>query len=144
MIDGLIHLSRVITTEVISGAEELMTTNLFSLVNVSILVASGPSKFIDMAFVGEAITHLLENGFTPRRTIILSHGNDEEEVFARRGQGHIAPFLEERYGKDGLLMVIDEGSGTADDVSCSWEKLMKEQGITSLVLWIGLCFACDG
>jgi Gly-Xaa carboxypeptidase len=52
----------------------------------------------------------------PRRTIILSHGNDEEEVFARRGQGHIAPFLEERYGKDGLLMVIDEGSGNQDNV----------------------------
>lgn len=74
-------------------------------------------KFINMAFVGEAITHLLENGFVPRRTIILSHGNDEEEVFARRGQGQIAPFIEKRYGKDGLLMVIDEGTGTVDDVS---------------------------
>lgn len=114
-------------TEVISGAGELLTTSLFSLLSVSILVVWGPSKFIDMAVIGEAITHLLENGFTPRRTIILSHGNDEEEVFARRGQGHIAPFLEERYGKDGLLMVIDEGSGTADDVSCSWEKLIKGQ-----------------
>jgi Gly-Xaa carboxypeptidase len=67
--------------------------------------------------LGEAITKLLSDGFVPRRTIILSHGNDEEEVFARRGQGHIAPFLEERYGKDGLLMVIDEGSGNKDDVS---------------------------
>ena len=58
----------------------------------------------------------MEGGFTPRRTIILSHGFDEEEVFARRGQGKIAPFLEERYGKDGLLMVIDEGSGATDNV----------------------------
>jgi acetylornithine deacetylase/succinyl-diaminopimelate desuccinylase-like protein len=73
---------------------------------------------------GEAITKLLEDGFEPRRTIILSHGNDEEEVFARRGQGHIAPFLEKRYGKDGLLMVIDEGSGTDDNVSgqCAGEN----------------------
>ncbi|TYJ51654.1 hypothetical protein B9479_007759 [Cryptococcus floricola] len=63
----------------------------------------------------ETITHLLSIGFKPRRTIILSHGYDEEEVFARRGQGHIAPFLEERYGKDSLLMVIDEGGGTQDD-----------------------------
>jgi Gly-Xaa carboxypeptidase len=46
----------------------------------------------------------------------LSHGFDEEEVFARRGQGTIAPFLEKRYGKDGILMVIDEGSGTEDNV----------------------------
>jgi acetylornithine deacetylase/succinyl-diaminopimelate desuccinylase-like protein len=62
------------------------------------------------------MTHLFENGFQPRRSVILSHGFDEEEVFARRGQGHIAPFLEERYGKDGLLMVIDEGSGATNDV----------------------------
>jgi Gly-Xaa carboxypeptidase len=61
----------------------------------------------------------LESGFSPRRTLILSHGFDEEEVFARRGQGHIAPFLEKRYGQDSLLMVIDEGTGTSDDVSSS-------------------------
>lgn len=66
---------------------------------------------------GEAITYLLEAGFQPRRTLILSHGFDEEEVFARRGQGQIAPLLEERYGKNGLLMVIDEGTGTEDNVS---------------------------
>lgn len=69
-----------------------------------------------MWVIGESITHLLQSGFVPRRTLILSHGFDEEEVFARRGQGHIAPFLEERYGKDGLLMVIDEGSSGSDDV----------------------------
>lgn len=67
--------------------------------------------------VGESISHLLASGFKPRRTLIFSHGFDEEEVFARRGQGTIAPFLEKRYGKDGILMVIDEGSGTSDDVS---------------------------
>jgi Gly-Xaa carboxypeptidase len=42
---------------------------------------------------------------------------DEEEVGARRGQGHIAPLLEERYGKNGLLMLVDEGGGNDDDVS---------------------------
>jgi Gly-Xaa carboxypeptidase len=62
----------------------------------------------------EAITHLLEAGWKPRRTVIITHGFDEEEVHARRGQGHIAPFLEKRYGKDGLLMVVDEGSGTGE------------------------------
>lgn len=73
----------------------------------------------DSPSAGEAITHLLESDFEPRRTLILSHGFDEEEVFARRGQGKIAPFLEERYGKDGLSMVIDEGSGTDDTVGLS-------------------------
>ncbi|BEJ12373.1 hypothetical protein CspHIS471_0208330 [Cutaneotrichosporon sp. HIS471] len=59
----------------------------------------------------EAITHLLNSGYTPRRTVIITHGFDEEEVHARRGQGQIAPFLEKRYGPNGLLMVVDEGSG---------------------------------
>lgn len=63
----------------------------------------------------EAVTYLLESGWTPRRTLILTHGFDEEEVHARRGQGHIAPVLEERYGNDSLLMVVDEGSGLQDD-----------------------------
>ncbi|BEI81672.1 hypothetical protein CcaverHIS002_0208320 [Cutaneotrichosporon cavernicola] len=62
----------------------------------------------------EAITHLLNSGYTPRRTVIITHGFDEEEVHARRGQGQIAPFLEKRYGANGLLMVVDEGSGVGD------------------------------
>ncbi|KAJ9112073.1 hypothetical protein QFC22_006372 [Naganishia vaughanmartiniae] len=64
----------------------------------------------------EALTRLLEDGFSPRRSVILAHGFDEEEVGARQGAGQIAPFLEERYGKDGVLLVIDEGTGTSDDV----------------------------
>jgi acetylornithine deacetylase/succinyl-diaminopimelate desuccinylase-like protein len=40
-----------------------------------------------------------------------------EEVGKRQGAGHIAPFLEERYGKDGVLLIIDEGTGVSDDVS---------------------------
>ncbi|EIW70200.1 hypothetical protein TREMEDRAFT_30032 [Tremella mesenterica DSM 1558] len=63
----------------------------------------------------EAITKLLQSDWKPLRTIIFSHGFDEEEVFARRGQGTIAPFLEKRYGQNGILMVIDEGFGTIDD-----------------------------
>ncbi|WWC60883.1 uncharacterized protein I303_103459 [Kwoniella dejecticola CBS 10117] len=87
----------------------------------------------------EAITNLLENGFKPRRTVIFSHGNDEEEVFARRGQGHIAPFLEERYGKDGLLMVIDEGSGTIDDFYGAPFAIpgMGEKGYMDIVISVG-------
>ena len=80
------------------------------------------TSFAEIHDSGEAVTHLLENGFEPHRTLILSHGFDEEEVFARRGQGHIAPFLEERYGKDGLFMVIDEGGGTDDDVGGEWRR----------------------
>ncbi|KAJ9093068.1 hypothetical protein QFC21_006561 [Naganishia friedmannii] len=64
----------------------------------------------------EALTRLLADGFSPRRSVILAHGFDEEEVGARQGAGQIAPFLEERYGKDGVLLVIDEGTGTSDNV----------------------------
>ncbi|ORY30167.1 putative carboxypeptidase s precursor [Naematelia encephala] len=84
----------------------------------------------------EAITHLLANGFVPRRTIILTHGFDEEVDFARRGQGHIAPFLEERYGFDSLLMVIDEG---VDDMDDMWGApfavpAMGEKGYMDIVI----------
>jgi acetylornithine deacetylase/succinyl-diaminopimelate desuccinylase-like protein len=70
----------------------------------------------------EAVTHLLEGGWSPRRTLILSHGFDEEEVFARRGQGHIAPVLEKRYPK-GVLMVVDEGGGN-DEVGRVWDGMI--------------------
>lgn len=71
------------------------------------------------------MNHLLETGWRPRRTLILSHGFDEEEVVARRGQGHIAPLLEKRYGKDSILMVIDEGTEWTDDVSAEHVAVNK-------------------
>ncbi|KAL1411027.1 hypothetical protein Q8F55_001974 [Vanrija albida] len=87
----------------------------------------------------EAITYLLESGFKPRRTLILSHGFDEEEVFARRGQGRIAPYLEKRYGKDGLLLVIDEGAGTTDDFYGTPFALpaLGEKGYLDIVIEVG-------
>ncbi|KAK4687749.1 Gly-Xaa carboxypeptidase, partial [Tremellales sp. Uapishka_1] len=87
----------------------------------------------------EAITHLLEAGFSPRRTLIFSHGFDEEEVFARRGQGQIAPFLEKRYGKDSLLMVIDEGSGSDDDFYGASFAVpgMGEKGYMDMTITVG-------
>lgn len=120
-----------------SGAEEPGMTRLSSLLNVRLLAGTlGPRP--SLMLPGEAITHLLENGFEPRRTIILSHGFDEEEVFARRGQGKMAPFLEKRYGRDGLLMVIDEGAGWTDDVRRSVGTTLK------LVLRRTVRFARDG
>lgn len=87
----------------------------------------------------EAMTHLLEAGYKLRRTVILTHGFDEEEVHARRGQGQIAPFLEKRYGKDGLLMVVDEGSGTVDGLYGSSFALPAtgEKGYLDIVLNVG-------
>lgn len=56
----------------------------------------------------ETMELFVDAGFKPKRTIILSFGFDEE-VNGRRGAGHIAPFLLERYGKDGIAALVDEG-----------------------------------
>ncbi|KAM0750795.1 carboxypeptidase S [Meredithblackwellia eburnea MCA 4105] len=56
----------------------------------------------------EAITLLISGGFTPRRTIIVAFGFDEESK-GLEGAGHIAPYLEEVYGQDGIAFVVDEG-----------------------------------
>lgn len=75
----------------------------------------------------EALTLLLEQGFPPRRTIILAHGQDEE-TSGRQGAQKLAPYLEERYGKDSMLMILDEGIGSmrffgrAFALACSSEK----------------------
>jgi Gly-Xaa carboxypeptidase len=59
--------------------------------------------------VMEAMEMFLEAGFEPKRTIVLSFGFDEE-ISGREGGGHLAPFLLERYGKDGIAALVDEGA----------------------------------
>lgn len=58
----------------------------------------------------EAIELLIDVGFEPKRTILLSFGFDEE-CSGRQGAGHLAPFIHERYGDDGIAVIVDEGSG---------------------------------
>ncbi|RMZ83097.1 hypothetical protein DV738_g1293, partial [Chaetothyriales sp. CBS 135597] len=57
-----------------------------------------------------AVEELIKADFKPRRTVILSFGFDEE-VSGPRGAAHLARFLLERYGKDGIASIIDEGAG---------------------------------
>ncbi|KAF7348691.1 Carboxypeptidase S [Mycena venus] len=54
---------------------------------------------------------LLEKGFTPARTVVLSFGFDEE-VGGPQGAGHLGPALLERFGPDSFAMVVDEGGTT--------------------------------
>lgn len=61
----------------------------------------------------EAVELLIDASFEPKRTLILSFGFDEE-ISGAQGAGHLAPFLFERYGKDGVGMIIDEGMGIAE------------------------------
>ncbi|GAA5865590.1 hypothetical protein JCM3774_002060 [Rhodotorula dairenensis] len=57
-----------------------------------------------------AFERLLEEGFEPERDIILSSGFDEE-IGGSRGARPIAALLEERYGRNGVAMIVDEGFG---------------------------------
>lgn len=75
----------------------------------------------------EALALLLQQGWTPRRTVILAQGYDEE-TSGLQGALKIADHLEETYGKDSMLMVIDEGMeserfyGTAFALPATTEK----------------------
>ncbi|KAL1876462.1 hypothetical protein Daus18300_002706 [Diaporthe australafricana] len=57
-----------------------------------------------------AIESLLKVGYKPRRTVILAFGFDEE-ISGIQGAKRIAQQLEKRHGKNGVALLIDEGSG---------------------------------
>ncbi|KAK9417685.1 putative Carboxypeptidase S [Seiridium unicorne] len=59
----------------------------------------------------EAVELLISAGYTPKRTVVLSFGFDEE-ISGAQGAGHLAKAIEERYGKDGIALIVDEGAGT--------------------------------
>ncbi|POS72338.1 peptidase family M20/M25/M40 [Diaporthe helianthi] len=60
----------------------------------------------------EAVEQLIDAGFEPKRTVVLSFGFDEE-ISGYRGAGRLAERLIDRYGKDGASVIVDEGSGLA-------------------------------
>ncbi|PPQ70762.1 hypothetical protein CVT26_014712 [Gymnopilus dilepis] len=55
-----------------------------------------------------AVEHLISKAWKPQRTIILAFGQDEE-ISGPRGAKNIAQYLEKRYGKYGIGMIVDEG-----------------------------------
>ncbi|KAI0675501.1 carboxypeptidase S [Trametes maxima] len=57
-----------------------------------------------------ALDALLEKGFKPERTFVWAFGFDEEASGAQ-GAGHLAVYLEETYGTNGIALLIDEGGG---------------------------------
>ena len=56
-----------------------------------------------------AVEALLSADFTPRRTLILSFGFDEE-ISGREGAQHLARRLIEKYGHNSIAAIIDEGA----------------------------------
>lgn len=57
----------------------------------------------------ESMDILMKSGFKPKRSVILAFGCDEEISSENCGRP-ISEFLFDRYGQDGLYLVIDEGS----------------------------------
>lgn len=63
----------------------------------------------------EALEALLEKGFVPKRTIILAFGYDEEHGGVK-GAAKIGEWLENKYGKNGIFMLQDEGGMGVQDI----------------------------
>lgn len=58
----------------------------------------------------EAVELLVDAGFSPKRTLVLSFGFDEESA-GSQGAGRLAQAILDRYGKDSVEIIVDEGSG---------------------------------
>ncbi|RJE17858.1 Carboxypeptidase, partial [Aspergillus sclerotialis] len=83
---------------------------------------------------------LLEQDFQPERTILFSFGFDEES-HGFLGAGSLAPFIEERYGKDAVKFILDEGGmglqTFGDDVIYALPGV-SEKGSLDLVLTLSV------
>jgi Gly-Xaa carboxypeptidase len=55
-----------------------------------------------------ALEFMLKNGWRPARTVVAAFGMDEE-VGGGRGAASISDFLQDKYGKYGIAMIVDEG-----------------------------------
>lgn len=71
-----------------------------------------------------AVEALIEAGFEPQRTLVLSFGFDEE-ISGHAGAGHLAEVLLDRYGKDGAAIIVDEGSGIQEQ----WGTIFALPGV---------------
>lgn len=74
--------------------------------------------------VMESVEELLGAGFKPKRTVVLSFGFDEE-ISGQEGAGHLAPFILDRYGQDGIAAIVDEGAG----FSSNWGSIFATPGV---------------
>ena len=72
----------------------------------------------------ETVELLLNADFSPKRTVLLSFGFDEE-VSGGRGAGHLGPFIEKRYGKHGIAALVDEGAGMLE----AWGAVYASPGV---------------
>jgi len=67
----------------------------------------------------EAVEALVNAGFTPQRTLILSFGFDEE-ISGQRGAKSLADSLIKKYGHGGAAIIVDEGAANLQNWGASW------------------------
>ena len=63
----------------------------------------------------EAFEFLLDQGFKPKRTLLAAFGFDEE-ISGFNGAQYLSQHLLDRYGKDSVEFIIDEGGSEVKDV----------------------------
>ncbi|KAJ9094391.1 hypothetical protein QFC20_006893 [Naganishia adeliensis] len=80
-----------------------------------------------------AVEKLVEEGFKPERTVILSFGFDEE-IGGYQGATYLAEKITERYGENSIAFLVDEGFGGVDKAyGATFASLgMAEKGATNL------------
>lgn len=85
----------------------------------------------------EAVEKLLEDGFQPTRTVLFSHGFDEE-ASGQWGAAYLAKHIEKRYGKDSIFAIIDEGEGLIeiDDKTYIATPINAEKGYVDVEITI--------
>lgn len=88
----------------------------------------------------EAFETLLEKDHTPKRTVLAAFGFDEE-ISGWQGANYISEHLEEKYGKNGIDLIMDEGGMGIKDVYGATFALpaLGEKGTCILVNSGGLC-----
>ncbi|KAJ7245719.1 hypothetical protein C8J57DRAFT_758520 [Mycena rebaudengoi] len=86
-----------------------------------------------------AVDELLNAGFKPVRTVLLSFGFDEEFGSVRSAQA-ISTHIEAVYGPDSILMIVDEGGGIMDDYfGRTWiAPATAEKGNTNIQVTVGV------
>ena len=75
----------------------------------------------------EAVEHLLAKGYTPKRSVLLAFGQDEE-VGGQRGAGEIAKLLAARNVQ--ALLALDEGSAVVHDLLPGFDRRFALVGIS--------------
>ncbi|KAJ4211901.1 hypothetical protein NW759_012188 [Fusarium solani] len=80
---------------------------------------------------------LSQEDYQPTRTVVFAFGFDEE-CSGRRGAGEISKYLQERYGDDGIAVIIDEGGAGVESIGDTLYALPAVYEKGYLDVWFNL------